>query len=536
MKKYKAYVVLVIVMAVVVFFLQDSDELAWLRANLGNKSTDYAQYIKSHPEGWHVLEAKKRFDEQSWKESCARGAIADFQNYIKQIPEGLHVDEANEKIASITWYQVTARNSVAGYEQFMEQFPQSKYEEQAQKNIEELAWRKAESLSTIQDVKRFIENYPHGEHLNDAQNTLDDLIWDQATSLNNKEKIQEYIELYPSGRHVEDARKRLGQMPEPWPVYIDAYHLYELTAFDKDYDYVFLNQIKEMLSKYNTIKVVSEKSDAVVHLQIGYALDFRDGQTGEDNISKFIENRWRDRAIAKQERVKPTYDLALQSYLWDIANECLLAYSATETPPEPGNAIDARIVGRDKFLDEQVKNHLANSFVPFLDRLEKGKEGVMFFTGANPTLFYRHDIGKPKRRVCVTYDNGPVTVYHWRDPSIERYIYYQLQQADIDCVRTYDDNSYMLLVTWTKYPRQPNRSSPFREYGLSADFVIYEKNKDQNDRLVFNKTITSDTGLESYGVLPSEVINKWRKSFDNSYIAGEIVKQLKPPPMNAEQE
>ena len=173
----------------------------------------------------------------------------------------------------------------------MEQFPQSKYEEQAQKNIEELAWRKAESLSTIQDVKRFIENYPHGEHLNDAQNTLDDLIWDQATSLNNKEKIQEYIELYPSGRHVEEARKRLGRMPEPWPVYIDAYHLYELTAFDKDYDYVFLNQIKEMLSKYNTIKVVSEKSDAVVHLQIGYALDFRDGQTGEDNISKFIENR-----------------------------------------------------------------------------------------------------------------------------------------------------------------------------------------------------------------------------------------------------
>jgi len=81
-----------------------------------------------------------------------------------------------------------------------------------------------------------------------------------------------------------------------------------------------------------------------------------------------------------------------------------------------------------------------------------------------------------------------------------------------------------LKVTWSKYNRLLQPVSPLREHGLQADFVIFEKSKEGNDRVVFNKTITSDINMEKYGILPVEVINQWRKVFDNSYIIGNMLK------------
>jgi hypothetical protein len=195
----------------------------------------------------------------------------------------------------------------------------------------------------------------------------------------------------------------------------------------------------------------------------------------------------------------------------------------------------ARTTGRDKFLDEQVAMHLNNSFVKFLENLKKGKDDVMNLSGNNPTLFFRHDIGKPKRLINVNFQNGPISVYHWRDPTIERYIYYQLQQSDMDIVRTFGNQSYQLEVIWSKYPRQQqlNLNSPLREYGLSADFRILEKDKEQEDKLVFEKTILSEIlPGEIYGIQPIEVMAQWRKIFDNSYIVGDIVRRLQSPPIN----
>ncbi len=442
----------------------------------------------------------------------------------------MHVEVAHENLQSLLWNQANEKNTISDYEQFVEQYPDSQYVEQAQKNIEKLYWLEISSKGNIEDVKKFIELYPDGEYVTEARNRFEYLIWDQASSQNDKEKIREYLRLYPSGRYIEQARDKLN---EPWPVYIDWYHLYESTHFDRDYRDVLENQINEILSKFKTIKIVPERSDAAVHLQIGYALDFRDGQAVEDNISKFIENFWRDRAIVKQERAKPTFDIALQVYLWDVQNDCLLAFSSSLIPPDAGNAEPARTIGRDRFLDAQVKTHIENSIIPFLGNLRKGKDDVMNLTVENPTLFIRHDIGKPKKRVCLDFRNGTNTIYYWRDPTIERYIYYHLQQSDMDCVCTFDFQDYKLAVMWSKYDRMKQIGSVLREYGLKADFLVFEKNRNGKDKLVFSKSVLSDIQLEKYGFTPVEVITQWRKIFENSFVVGEIMKVLKNPPLNA---
>ena len=73
-----------------------------------------------------------------------------------------------------------------------------------------------------------------------------------------------------------------------------------------------------------------------------------------------------------------------------------------------------------------------------------------------------------------------------------------------------------------------------REYGVKADFTIYEKDSEEQDRVVFNKTIASDINLEEYGILPVEVINQWRKVFDKSYVIAEIMKRMKKPTLHEE--
>ncbi len=532
MKKYLFYFILVVLAGFVLVFLSDADEIGWFRARIGNKSTDYAQYMKANPEGWHYFEARKRFDEQSWKEAQQGGTLAHVQNYLKQNPEGSYVDSANERIISLLWSQVNLKNTITDYEEFIKQYPDSKYISDAKQYLEELVWRKVAEERNIEKVKTFIETYPDGKNIEQANNLLEELKWKEILARNNDEAYLEYIKLYPAGTYYSIANNNLSKSIDAIPVYIDSYHLYDLTTFDRDFGYIFENQIKDIISGIKNVKIVPNISDAVIHLQIGYALSFREGQTDDDNISKFIENRWRDRAVIKQERVKATYDIGLHLYLWDIANDCLLAFSSSVTPPEPGNAAPARNIGRDRFLDDQVKLHIDKTFIKSMRNLFRGKDDVMCISWGNPESFYRQDIGKPKRRVYVNLENGPISVYHWRDPSIEKYIYYHLQQSDIDCVRTFDENNYKLQVVWSKYSRPMQIGTPLRGYGLKADFTIYEKDKEKQEKIVFNRAVGSDFNMEEYGILPIEVIDKWRQHFDKLGVIDELMKKLKVPSMN----
>lgn len=528
MKKIIVYFILIIIFAGIISFVQNSDEFSWQRAKIGNKSTDYAQYLKKHPNGWHVLEAEKRYDQQSWNEAVNGATIEYFENYIKQNPDGLYISSAIKYIQNAEWYRTAAKNSIKDYEKFIEQYPESDYVNLAKNNIEDLNWKEVESKKDIEQIKKFIDTYPDGKHRNQAIALLESLIWEDAKTHDEVAKYNKYAELFPTGNYIGEARAKISQ----WPIFIDSYHLYDLTAADTDYGYIFLNKIKDILTDFNNIKIVKEESDALVHLQVGYALSFRDGQPEEDNIAKFLENSLRDRTLIRQQSAFATFDIGLHLYLWDIGNDCLLAYSSSTIPPEPGNATIARTVGRDRFLDDLVKIHIDNSIINELPYLVKGKDGVMNMKSKEQKFFFRHDMGKPQKRVSVKFENGPISTYHWRDPTIESYIYYKLQQSGIDIVRTFDNRSYQLLVLWMKYDRrlsQPNTNSPLRPYGLWADFIVNEKNENQVNYKVFEKSVLSDIRTSEYGLLPIEVIGQWRKNFDDSYVLGNITGRLRFP-------
>jgi hypothetical protein len=533
MKKVIFYIILTLILVIA---LLNADELNWLRAGLLNKSSDYAQYIKDNPDGSYIAEAQKRFDERCWSEALEGNTLVHFQNYLRQNPGGKHVSAANEHIQKILWSRLAYTSLVEDFEQFINQYPDSKYVEKAKERIENIQWEKIEPAGDINDVRKFIAKYPNSKMISQAQKKLESLVWKAAESQNKQGSYEGYLSLYPSGQYAKEAQFRLTQQLEPWPVYIDSYHLYDSTAYDKDYGYIFDKQIRDFLSTIHKIKIVPEKKDALLHLQIGYALSYRDGFSGDDNISIFIESMLHDRYMIKRELALATFDIGLHLYLWDIENDCLLAYSCSSTPPEPGNAVSSRIEGKDRFLDFQVKRHVDNSIVKEFKNLVKGKDGVMNMKCDELAFFFRQDIGKPQKRVSVKFVNGSMSVYHWRDPALERYIYYQLQQSKMDIVRTYDERSYQLLVLWTRYrrPSPANQNSPLRAYGLWAHFVINEKDGKLENRKDFEKGILCDTIIKEYGLLPGEVLGEWRDNFENSFVVGDIIRRLQKPMINDE--
>jgi len=529
MKKYLLYFILLVLAGFFILFISTSDEFNWLRAKMGDKSTDYAQYMKAYPDGWHYFEAQKRFDKQCWIEAKQAGTIEHFQNYIKLNPDGLYVETAKKNIDSITWSNIKQKNSIEDSELFLTQNPESQYVQEAQEEIERLAWEQLLRRRDIEEVKTYIETHPDGKYIEDTKYFLEDLMWAQASMEDTDDSYLEYIKLYPDGRYSVRAANSMSKPLSSIPIFVDSYHLYELTSFDKDYGYLFEKKIKDIISELKSVKMVSDIADANIYLQIGYALSFREGQADDDNISKFIENRWTDRTIIKSERLKATYDIALNLYLWDLSSDCLIAFSSSVVPPETGNAAISRDIGRELFLDHQVGIHVENSFIRLLGEIRKGENGVMFIPINTPTSFIRGNAGMPEKRVFVKFENGPISIFHWRDPSIEKYIYHHLYQADMDCVRIFDEHSYKLQVTWSKYNRIGRPSLPLRDYGLKADFTIYEKDKKQQDKVAFDIEIISDFSMNAYGLSPIEVINQWRKVFDTTYAMEKIIQNMKAP-------
>jgi hypothetical protein len=522
----------IILALIVVLSLQYADDLSWIWARLANKSANYANYIKNNPDGSHTVEAQRLFDQRSWGDALKSSTLADFQNYLKGNPNGKYAQDANENIQRILWSQMTYSTSIEEFQRFIKQYPDSQYLEQAQEKIDNLQWDKLESSSDINDVRKFMDNHPDRKILSKAQEKLETLIWKDVQMQDSRDSYSRYLSLYPSGQFSRQAKSMMEQIVEPVPVYVEYYLLYDLTTFDSDYKYLFDRYIMDVLSRIKTIKIVSKKEDAVVCLQIGYALSFRDGRSGEDNISKYIESRLRDKSMIKQELTLATYDIGLHVYIWDIPNDCLLAYGCSALPPVSGNATVARTIGKANFLEEQVKQCVENSILRFFKYLVKGKDDVMNVPGRDSACYFRQDIGKPQKKVSMKFVNGPISIYHLRDPLVERYIYYQLQQSYIDIARKYDSQDYQFIVLWTKYARAIELSinSPLRGYGLSVDFALFKKDNDKENVKVYEKNVicdyrASDYG-ELYGLSPEDVIEQWRNVFKNSYIVGDIVRKL----------
>lgn len=420
---------LVVIVSVLLCVPQLCDEIQWLRARLGDKAVDYAQYMNSEPEGWHILEARKLYEQRSWSEVVKENTLGHYLSYLKEHPEGLYVGQAKEKIEQLQWSRAMSRNKVQSLEQYLKLFPDGQHRIEAHKAIEQIRWREAVSAGKLEDYRQYIELCPDGSHLSEARERIEQIIYREAVARDSIEMMQEYLRLYPEGKYIKAARNKIEQLRHKprhsGQIFIDTFALYPLTAYDEDYGYLFERTIRQLLVDRG-YTIVTDKSDADVYLQIGYGMSFRDGKKAEDNLAIFINNRWRGKAIVNRLLIEPTFGLSCQLYFWDVRESCLIAFYSFGIFPEVGNALRARGIGRDAFLAEMLDNKLNDGFLENLT-MYHGLDGVMCIQNKIENAFFRPDIGKPTKRIHVDINYGPISVYYWQDSIFEQSLYYVLQ-------------------------------------------------------------------------------------------------------------
>ncbi|MBN2183347.1 MAG: hypothetical protein JW715_15665 [Sedimentisphaerales bacterium] len=528
----KVLIVLLSVVVIVVVLLcvpQFRDEVHWLRAKWGDKAVDYAQYLKAEPEGWHYLEAEKLYEERSWSEALQENTTEHYLSYLKEHPDGLHINQAQEKIEQLHWARAMSRNTIQSHEEYLKLYPVGLHQADARAAIERIRWREAEETGEIESYQQYINLCPDGSHLDEALKRIEQIIYHEAVARNSLEKIEEYIGLYPEGKYIKAAGDKIEQMKQQrryfGPIYIDTFALYPLTAYDEDYGHLFEKAIRQILTDCG-YTIVAAKSDADVYVQVVYGMSFRDGEKVEDNLASFINNRWRGRGIVSRFLVEPTFDLSCHLYFWDVRESCLIGFYSFGIFPEVGNALRARDIGRDAFLEEVLAEMLDEGFLENLT-MYQGLDDVMYILSETKNAFLRPDIGKPTKRVRVDFDYGPISVFYWRDSNFEQSLYYVLQNAGWDCTETDDPYDCLLKVIWSKYTRNVPLKTELRAYGLKAVFSISVVDEAGTSKRIFFEEVTSDArSFRSYGLNPAEIVMEWRRSYDSHYLPGKIIKVL----------
>ena len=98
---------------------------------------DYQNYIRKHPNGAHVSEAKSKINELRLKTDNEQFAgcktIDDYQHYLSAFSSPLHKEEAIQKIEDIFWEE--NRKSKSGCERYLAKYPSGRHASEANDKI-----------------------------------------------------------------------------------------------------------------------------------------------------------------------------------------------------------------------------------------------------------------------------------------------------------------------------------------------------------------------------------------------------------------
>lgn len=151
-------------------------------------------------------------DEMDWRDAIENGSVykvSPLENYLKKHPEGKYVEEAKAKIEELVWDKTIAENSIESYEFYIKKYPEGKMNASAREIIQ---WEKAEESSTLKAYKDYLAIYPDGKYKEAVNNNIEELIWIKTTAQDRKYGYEKYLKDYPNGVFARDARTLILKM------------------------------------------------------------------------------------------------------------------------------------------------------------------------------------------------------------------------------------------------------------------------------------------------------------------------------------
>jgi hypothetical protein len=181
----------------------------WKPAKSGTVEA-YETWIKKHPEGPWVQEAKNAIDEIHWEIAKKDGSELAYRQYAHDFEDGLHVRKAMFEVEHDAYMKVMERPTRERWTEFHERFPEGMYATEARTQVESIDWRAAQKANTSSSYAAFAKQYAKGTNHDTAIRREEERTFEKAASVLSPVGLRAYLERWPQGRFVREANALLG--------------------------------------------------------------------------------------------------------------------------------------------------------------------------------------------------------------------------------------------------------------------------------------------------------------------------------------
>ncbi|MEZ4318359.1 MAG: hypothetical protein R3F61_12685 [Myxococcota bacterium] len=194
--------------------VEAGDELPpanWKPAKDGTEES-YRDWIKKHPKGPWLQDAKDGIDDLHWATALSTGTELAVKQYVHDHPDGLHVDDAEFWVEDAQYRKVVENPSREAWEGFLELYPEGSYTAEAHVQIELIDWEAARHANDAAAYHRFLEAHPNSRNRALAERLESERSFEEARVSGLDSALKKFVEQWPESELAPEARAILGEV------------------------------------------------------------------------------------------------------------------------------------------------------------------------------------------------------------------------------------------------------------------------------------------------------------------------------------
>ena len=209
-----------------------ADEEAYEAAQAVGTSASYGVYLREHPSGRHVEEARRlqgeANDEEAYRRAQSAGTSASYGAYLREYPSGRHAEEARRLQADAkddeAFRRARSVGTSASYGEYLNEYASGRHAHEARRlkgaaeAQDDAVYERAKREGTSASYGEYLREYPTGRHVSEASRlrfkTKDGEAYEQATREGTSASYGEYLRQYPNGRHADEARRLQAEVKD----------------------------------------------------------------------------------------------------------------------------------------------------------------------------------------------------------------------------------------------------------------------------------------------------------------------------------
>jgi len=204
-------------------FLEET--IAFETVSAQDSETGLREFLKTHPEGRHHLEAeirlvalKQRLAEAAFAQAVAADTYGALREFLAKYPASAHGDEAKQRAAErLAFETAVAAASEDGWEGYLEKWSADPHAAIARAKLDEIHAQEEREYARAADAKTaaaweaFLASYPYGRRNARAEMNRREAVAFEEARGGGRAALQEYLRRHPNGLLTREAQRLMRQ-------------------------------------------------------------------------------------------------------------------------------------------------------------------------------------------------------------------------------------------------------------------------------------------------------------------------------------